>query len=158
MSNAVTITAPEGLPFIDIEREFNAPVDAVYRAYADPELLKLWTGPNGYEMEITDYDFSSGGRYRYVHRDPAGEEFAFRGTFHTVRENEVVIQTFEFEGFPDVVSIERMTLTDLGGGRSKISGHSVFPSVEARDGMIASDMETGVVEGYERLDQVLAAG
>jgi peptide/nickel transport system substrate-binding protein/oligopeptide transport system substrate-binding protein len=51
-SNPVTITAPEGLPFIDIEREFDAPVAAVFNAHRDPELVRQWLGPDGYEMTI----------------------------------------------------------------------------------------------------------
>jgi uncharacterized protein YndB with AHSA1/START domain len=157
MTNPVTITAPEGLPFIDIEREFNAPVAAVFRAHAEPDLIKQWLGPNGYEMDIDHYDFTSGGGYRYVHRNPEGQEFAFNGVFHVVRENDFAIQTFEFEGFPDVVSIESLTFEDLGNGRTRLRAHAVYPTLEARDGMVASNMEVGVVEGYERLDKVAAS-
>ena len=157
MTNPVTITAPEGLPFIDIEREFDAPVAAVFRAHAEPDLIKQWLGPNGYEMDIEHFDFTSGGGYRYVHRNPEGQEFAFNGVFHVVRENDFAIQTFEFEGFPDVVSIESLTFEDLGHGRTRLRAHAVYPTLEARDGMIASNMEVGVVEGYERLDKVAAS-
>jgi uncharacterized protein YndB with AHSA1/START domain len=157
MTNPVTITAPEGLPFIDIEREFDAPVAAVFRAYAEPDLIKQWLGPNGYEMDIEHFDFTSGGGYRYLHRNPEGQEFAFNGVFHVVRENDFAIQTFEFEGFPDVVSIESLTFEDLGNGRTRLRAHAVYPTLEARDGMIASNMEVGVVEGYERLDKVAAS-
>jgi uncharacterized protein YndB with AHSA1/START domain len=157
MTNPVTITAPEGVPFIDIEREFDAPVAAVFRAHAEPDLIKQWLGPNGYEMDIEHYDFTSGGGYRYVHRNPEGQEFAFNGVFHVVRENDFAIQTFEFEGFPDVVSIESLTFEDLGNGRARLRAHAVYPTVEARDGMVASNMEVGVVEGYERLDKVAAS-
>ena len=157
MTNPVTNTAPDGVPFIDIEREFDAPVAAVFRAHAEPGLLKQWMGPNGYEMDIDHFDFTSGGGYRYIHRNPAGEEYAFNGVFHVVRENDFAIQTFEFEGFPDVVSIESLTFEDLGGGRTRLRAHAVYPTLEARDGMIASNMEVGVVEGYERLDKVAAS-
>jgi len=157
MTNPVTITAPEGVPFIDIEREFDAPVAAVFRAHAEPDLIKQWLGPNGYEMDIERYDFTSGGGYRYVHRNPEGQEFAFNGVFHVVRENDFAIQTFEFDGFPDVVSIESLTFEDLGGGRTRLRAHAVYPTVEARDGMVASNMEVGVTEGYERLDKVAAS-
>lgn len=157
MSNPVTITAPEGVPFIEIEREFDAPIDALFRAHRDPELLKQWMGPHGYEMEIERYDFTSGGGYRYIHRGADGAEYAFNGVFHVVRENDFAIQTFEFEGFPDVVSIESLTFTDLGAGRTKLTVHSTYPSVESRDGMVASNMSVGVTEGYERLDRVAAA-
>jgi uncharacterized protein YndB with AHSA1/START domain len=156
-TNPVTITAPEGLPFIDIEREFDAPVAAVFNAHRDPELVKQWLGPLGYEMNIERWDFVPQGGYRYVHTNPDGESYAFNGTFHTVRENEFAVQTFEFEAVPDVVSIESLSFEDLGNGRTRLRAHSVYPSVEARDGMVQSNMEAGVREGYERLDGLLAA-
>ena len=155
-THPVTVNAPEGLPFIEIVREFDAPVEAVFRAHRDPELVKQWLGPRGYEMDIERWDFTSQGGYRYVHRNPEGEEYAFNGTFHTVRENEFAVQTFEFEGVPDVVAIESMTFEDLGG-RTRLRGHSVYPSLEARDGMVASNMESGMSEGYARLDELLGA-
>ena len=154
MSNPVTITAPEGLPFIEIEREFDAPVEAVFRAHQDPELFRQWCGPHGYEMTLEQYDFRTGGRYRYVH-GVGGEQYAFNGVFHVVRENEFAVQTFEFEGVPDVVAIESMTFERLEGGRSRLRGRSVYPSLEARDGMVQSGMEQGVTEGYERLDALV---
>ena len=157
MTNPVIITAPEGVPFIDIEREFDAPVAAVFRAHKEPDLIKQWLGPNGYEMDIQRYDFTTGGGYRYVHRNPQGQEFAFNGVFHVVRDDEFAIQTFEFEGFPDVVAIESLRFEDLGDGRTRLVAHSVYPSLESRDGMVASNMEVGVTEGYERLDKVAAS-
>lgn len=156
-TNPVTVNAPEGLPFIEIIREFDAPVEAVFRAHRDPELVTQWLGPRGYEMDIERWDFTTQGGYRYVHRNPEGEEYAFNGTFHTVRDNEFAVQTFEFEGVPDVVAIETITFEDLGDGRTRLRGWSTYPSVEARDGMVASGMEGGLREGYERLDAVLSA-
>ena len=151
----LTVTAPEGLPYIDWEREFDAPVAAVFRAHTDPERVRQWLGPRGYEMTIGDWQATDGGRWSYVHTD--GEaDYAFRGTFHTVRENELLVQTFEFLGVPDVVSVESVRFEDLGG-RTRLVGHSVYPTIEARDGMVASGMERGMGEGYERLDGLLAA-
>jgi uncharacterized protein YndB with AHSA1/START domain len=155
-TNALKVNAPEGLPYIDAEREFDAPVSALFRAHRDPELIQRWLGPSGYAMDLQRHDFTTGGGYRYIHRNQAGEEFAFRGVFHVVRENEFAIQTFEFEGYPDVVSIESITFEDLGNGHSRTRIHSVYPSVEARDGMVASGMERGMSEGYQRLDEILA--
>lgn len=156
MSNPLTVTAPDGLPFVEFERDLDAPVATVFRAYKEPDLVKQWLGPDGYEINIERYDFNPGGQWRYLHRSPEGEEYAFHGVFHSVRENEMAIQTFEFEGYPDVVSLDSITFEDLGNGRTRIRGHSVFPSLEARDGMVASGMETGMAEGYDRLDKVLA--
>ena len=154
MSNALTVTAPDGLPFIDFVREFDAPVEAVVRAHTEPELVRQWLGPNGYEMDIERWDFTSGGGYRYIHRDPQGAEYGFRGVFHVVRPD-FAIQTFEFEGYPDVVSIESITFERLDGGRTRLRGHAVYPTMEARDGMVGSGMETGMNAGYAKLDDVL---
>ena len=156
-TNPVTITAPEGVPFIDIEREFDVPAANVFNAHRDPELVKQWLGPRGYEMDIERWDLTSQGGYRYVHRNPEGEEYAFNGTFHTVRDNDFAIQTFEFEGAPDQVSIEFLTFTDLGGGRARLSAHAVYPSVETRDAMVSSGMEKGMIEGYDKLEALLAS-
>lgn len=156
MTNPVTITAPEGLPFIDIEREFDYPVELVFRAHKDPELYRRWLGPRGYEMELEQYDFTTGGRYRFIHKDGKGGEYAFNGVYHVVRDNEFAIQTFEYEGFPDLVSIESARFEGLPGGRTRISIHAVYPTLEARDGMVASGQEMGVTQGYEQLDEVLA--
>jgi uncharacterized protein YndB with AHSA1/START domain len=155
MSNPLTVNAPEGIPYIDFERDFDAPVEAVFRAHQEPNLIKQWLGPARYQMEVEVYDFRTGGRYRYLHVAD-GEEYAFNGVFHVVRDNQFAVQTFEFEGFPDVVSIETLTFEDLGDGRSRIRGHATYPSMEARDGMVESGMEEGMSEGYDRLDKLLA--
>jgi uncharacterized protein YndB with AHSA1/START domain len=157
MSNALKVTAPEGLPFVDFEREFDAPVEAVFAAHRDPELVAQWSGPDGYVADIAEWDFRSGGNWSYVQRDPDGNEYGFRGVFHTVRENEFAIQTFEFLGFPDAVSIESLRFERLDGGRTRLSGHAVYPTLEARDGMVASGMERGMREGYDRMEALVAS-
>jgi uncharacterized protein YndB with AHSA1/START domain len=155
MTNSLTLSIPDGQPYIDFTREFDAPAAAVFEAHRDPALVARWLGPHGYEMVVDEYDFRTGGRYRYLHRDPEGAEYRFNGVFHVVRENEFAIQTFEFEGYPDVVSIESLRFEDLGDGRTRLSGHAVYPSQEARDGMAASGMEGGMSQGYDRLDALL---
>ncbi|MCR2809020.1 MULTISPECIES: SRPBCC family protein [unclassified Microbacterium] len=156
MSNPVIIDATPGQSYADITREFEAPVAAVFRAHADQELYKNWVGPRGYQTDITEWDFRTGGGYRFQQRGEEGT-FGFRGVFHTVRENELIIQTFEYEGAPDEVSIDVLRFEDLPGGRSRIVDHSVFGSVEALEMMMKQGMEVGVREGYERLDELLVA-
>jgi hypothetical protein len=84
-------------------------------------------------------------------------EYRFNGTFHTVRHDEFLIQTLEFEGAPDMVNIEYMWFEDIGGGRSWLCGRSVCPNIEARDALPSSGMEGGMTEGYERLDSLLSS-
>lgn len=147
----------DDLPAVRIVREFDAPPDRVFRAHVEPDLVARWLGPRGYDMEIDRYDCTTGGSYRYVHRD-GDEAYAFFGSFHEVRQDEVIVQTFTYEGVPDSVSLERLELTDLGDGRTRLTAVSQFDSFEARDGMVASGMEVGVREGHERLDELLADG
>jgi hypothetical protein len=67
----------------------------------------------------------------------------------------LIIQTFEFEGAPDMVNIEFLWFEDLGDGRSRLRGRSVCPNTEARDGLLSSGMEGGMTEGYKKLDELL---
>jgi len=143
------------LPTIVITREFDAPPSKVFRAHTDPDLIRRWLGPRGLEMTVDRWDCRTGGEYRYIHsRD--GEEYAFHGSFHEVRPEQLIVQTFTFEGMPDSVALEKVVLEDLGDGRTRLVATSLGDSFEARDAMVASGMEQGIVEGYERLDEVLA--
>ncbi|CAM3556280.1 SRPBCC family protein [Kibdelosporangium persicum] len=156
MTNPTTITAQPGTPFIDVVREFDATPARLYRAQTDPDLVGQWLGPRDVQIEVIDYDARPGGSYRYLHRDDNGE-YAFRGVFHTVVPNEMVIQTFEFEGVPHQVAIETMTLTELPGGRTRLHTHSVYPSVEGRDAAVASGMEHGIRDSMDRLEELTTA-
>ena len=156
MSNALKLTVPEGQPYIDFERDFDFPVADVFRAHKEPGMVSQWLGPRAMKAEMDHYDFRTGGSYRYTHIGPDGSRYGFNGIFHTVRENDFAIQTFEYDGYPDVVSIEFLTFQDLGDGRCRLLGHSVYPTQEARDGMAQSGMEGGMTEGYERLDELLS--
>jgi uncharacterized protein YndB with AHSA1/START domain len=149
------IEADPEVPLIRITREFDAPPSRVFRAHTDPDLVVQWLGPRGMEMRIDHYDCRPGGSYRYVHSDANGE-YAFRGCFHDVRPDEVIVQTFTFEGVPDGVALEKLVLEDLGDGRTRLTTTSLCDSFGDRDAMLASGMEVGVVQGYERLDEVLA--
>jgi uncharacterized protein YndB with AHSA1/START domain len=139
-----------------ITREFDAPRELVFKAHTDPKLYAQWLGPRGYEMILETFEPRSGGRYRYIHKDQNGNEFAFHGVFHEISE-ERMIQTFEFEGLPESghVTLDTMRLEKLPGDRTRVTIQSLFQSVSDRDGMVQAGMEHGVREGYERLDEVL---
>jgi uncharacterized protein YndB with AHSA1/START domain len=148
------ISAPPGVPFIDVTREFDAPRDLVFRAYTDPDLLVQWLGPRQYEMRIDHYDARAGGSYRYVHTDGTNE-WGFHGVFHGELTPDSMVQTFEFEGAPGHVSLDRLTLEERDG-RTIARTHSVFQTVEARDAMVEHGMAEGMNDGFDRLDELLA--
>ena len=155
MTNALNLVAPVDTLAMDFTRDFDAPVDALFRAHADPELVEQWLGPARNDMSIERWDFRTGGGYRYLHLGPEGDEYWFNGVFHVVRDNALVIQTFEFEGAPDMVNIEYAWFEERTGGGSRLRGRSICPNTEARDALLESGMEDGMTEGYERLESLL---
>jgi uncharacterized protein YndB with AHSA1/START domain len=151
------VNAEPGKQEVVITREFDAPRELVFRAHIDPDLYVQWLGPHGYEMILDTFEPYSGGKYRYIHKDQDGNEFGFHGVFHEISE-ERMIQTFEFEGLPEPghVTLDTMRLEPLPGSRTRITIQSLFQSVADRDGMVQAGMESGVTQGYERLDEILA--
>jgi uncharacterized protein YndB with AHSA1/START domain len=156
-TNTTTITAEPGKQELLITREFAAPRELVFRAFTDPELYVQWLGPRRLSMTLETFEPRSGGRWRYIHKDQSGNEFAFRGVYHEVLAPERIIDTFEFEGLPEAghVCLETLTLEALPAGRTRLTAHSVFQSVADRDGALQSGMEEGVTDSHERLAELL---
>jgi uncharacterized protein YndB with AHSA1/START domain len=155
MSNALKLLAPENVPFVNYEREFDFPAAEVFRAHSDSKVFQQWIGPRELTTRIEEFECRPGGSYRFVQSGNDGVEHAFRGMFHSVRENAFVLQTFEYEGYPDVVTLEYSTFEELPGGRSKLVGRSVYPSLPAREKYLSNGMESGMAAGYEQLEELL---
>jgi len=155
-TNETRIEADPDLPTVRIIRDFDAPAGRVYRAWTDPHLVAQWLGPKSTTTQIDTWDARTGGSYRYSTWCEGEQLASFYGSFHELRPDERLVQTFTYEGYPDGVCLETMTFEDLGDGRTRVTGLSVVDTMEARDMMIASGMEAGVVEGYQKLDGLLA--
>jgi uncharacterized protein YndB with AHSA1/START domain len=151
------ITAEPGKLEILIKREFDAPRELVFKAFTDPKLYVQWIGPRGLKTDIDIFESRNGGSWRFIQKDEQGNEFAFHGVNHEVYPPERLIGTFEFEGLPERghVLLQTAKFEELPGNRTLLRSQSVFQSVEDRDGMIATGMEKGTNESYERLDKVL---
>ncbi|MCW2771352.1 MAG: ATPase [Aeromicrobium sp.] len=145
----------DGTHGITIVREFDHPVERVFRAMTEPELLARWIGPRGYDNVEVSNEARHGGTWTLVQRNPEGQEFAFRGVFHGDPTPELTLRTFEWLGMPGHVSFESLRVEDLGGGRCRVRTTSVFLATADRDGIREMGMDGGVIEGYERLDEVL---
>jgi uncharacterized protein YndB with AHSA1/START domain len=150
----VSIEADPTLPIIRMTRDFDATPAQLMRAHTDPELFARWVGPNGTETKILDWDATTGGRWRFVGW-LNGEEYGFHGCFHEVGD-EHIVQTFTFDGYPDGVALETLRFEDLGDGRTRLHAQSLVDSFEGRDQWLASGMETGVEDGYAKLDALVA--
>jgi uncharacterized protein YndB with AHSA1/START domain len=151
-----TIEADPTVPVIRITRDFAATPEQLLRAHTDPEIYARWVGPDSVGTRIDHWDARTGGSWRFVNTR-GDEEYGFRGTFHEIRPDRIV-QTFSFEGDPDGVSLETLRFEDLGNGYTRLHAQSLVDSFEGRDAWLRSGMETGVTEGYAKLDRLLSAG
>lgn len=148
------ITAEPGKQEIIISREFDAPPDLVFRACTDPGLVSQWWAPEGITTTVEEMDAKPGGTWRVTQRDAEGNEYAFHGVYHEVTP-ERIVDTIEYETMPGHVLLETETIEDLGGGRTKVTDHLVFQSVDDRDGMLQSGMEEEMTGPMERLAGLL---
>jgi uncharacterized protein YndB with AHSA1/START domain len=149
------ITAEPGTPVIVIDTEFDAPAELLLKAHTDPELVAQWLGPRNLRTRIDEYDVGHGGRWRMVHIDEDGTEYGFRGVHHgTPSLDGGISRTFEYEGMPGHVCFETLTF-QRRDGKTVLHVVSLFQSVEDRDGMLASGMETGMTEAMEQLAELL---
>ena len=154
VASGTRIIAERGKQEVIITRTFDAPRNIVFKAYTDRNLIPQWWGPKRFTTTIDKMDVKPGGQWRFVQRDAAGNEYAFHGVYHEVRSPERIVDTFEFEGMPGHVSLETCTLEEIGG-KTKMTGRSVYQTVEDRDGMLKSGMEEGVFETMDRLAELL---
>ena len=156
MANTQTeITTPPGEPVIEVRRFFKAPPELLYRAVTEGDYLRRWWGPRRLEISQCEVDLQVGGRWRVVHRAPDGAEFAFHGTFLELDPPRRRVATWVYEGWPEHEATETLVLEPVEGGTLLVTT-MVHDSVESRDRHVASGMEGGIVDGHERLDEVLA--
>ncbi|GII23121.1 SRPBCC family protein [Planosporangium mesophilum] len=155
-TTGTTIEADPKLPVIRITRDFTATPEQLFRAHTDPALFAQWIGPDGHDTRIEHWEARTGGNWRFVSAHD-GAEYGFRGCFHEVRPDRIV-QTFTYEGEPDGVALETLWFEDLGNGRTRLHAQSLVDSFEGRDAWLAGGMETGVNQGYAKLEGMIADG
>jgi uncharacterized protein YndB with AHSA1/START domain len=149
------IIAPPGEPTMLMTRSFDAPRALVWKAMSEREHVIRWFGPHGHKNRVLEFDWRVGGKWKIETTTGDGQAMIFHGEYREIAAPETVTQTFSIEGmYGGQYSVDTMTLQEIGGKTMYIA-MSRLPDVESRDGMIASGMETGVVEGFERLDQML---
>ncbi len=153
-TNKTTIVAEPGTPLLTITRTFDAPRELLFRCFTELDLLAKWLGPRDMEMADAAAENRHGGTWAFVHRDPDGNEYGFRGVFHGDPSVDGITRTFEFAGAPGAISMESLRFEEAGG-KTTVVINAVHLSVESRDGMIQGGMERGVSEGNERLDALL---
>ena len=141
-SAATTTFATPSDREITMTRVFDAPRELVFAAHTDAQHVQNWWGQRNSTTIVDVLDVRPGGAWRFVQRDPEGNEYGFRGEFREVVPPERLVYTFEFEGMPGHIVVDTITFEEHDG-KTTILSTSLFESVEDRDGMLESGMESG---------------
>lgn len=139
-----------------LTRLFNAPRRVVFDAMTKPELLKRWMGPRGWLLIVSEIDLRVGGRWRSVLRSPEGKEMGMSGVYREIDPPERLVSTEAYDDYPGQ-SVNTLLLREENG-KTIFTCTILYPSKDVRDAVIASGMEHGAAECYDRLAEVLDAG
>ena len=140
---------------IEMTRTFDAPRELVYEACTQPRHMAQWWGPRGYTLPVCEMDVRTGGTYRFVQRGTDGSEHPFHGEFREVAPPSRLVMTQIYDPFPQSQVVVTISFDDLGNGRTRLSEHMLFDSIESRDGMLQAGMEYGARESMDRLAEQL---
>jgi uncharacterized protein YndB with AHSA1/START domain len=157
-THTATLTTPTDEEIL-IVREFDAPKEAVYRVWTEPEYVRQWWHANRGTMKVCDIDLRPGGKWRYAMDTPDGFEVAFHGTYREVVPNERLVSTEAFEGVPEPdenASVNTVTFTEVDG-RTTVEILVQCASKEVRDAIIASGMEDGLQDALDLLEGLAAS-
>src|SRR5688500_14432746 len=142
---------------IVITRSFNAPRELVFRAHTEPELVRRWMlGPDGWTMPVCEIDLRVDGNYRFVwHKEKTGEDMGMGGAYTAVDKPAMYAATEKFDD-PWYEGQANMTTTFNEKDRTtEFRNMMQYESKAARDQVLASPMESGMRDSYDRLDDVL---
>jgi uncharacterized protein YndB with AHSA1/START domain len=154
-SSELTVTVSADDLTVEMSRTFDAPRALVYEAHVKPGHIREWWGLRNSTMTTCDLDARPGGRWRFVSRETDGNEYAFFGEFLEVVPPARLVWTFSFEGMPDVPPVVETVTFEEHDGVTTLKTRSVYPSKEALEGMVASGMEEGAGETWDRLAEYL---
>ena len=158
---SATVTIVSDTDFV-IERKFDAPARKVYKAYTTPELVKQWWGLDTSRFLVCDIDLRVGGTWRYVTQDEhEGQTFetGFHGTYQEIAAPTRIVHTEVYEGLPgDPDDFPAVDVVDFLEEDGVTTLHMLvkMPSKEHRDGLLASGMEVGMQQGYDRMEDLFA--
>jgi uncharacterized protein YndB with AHSA1/START domain len=146
--------APHDEPVIVFRRTFNAPARLVFAAWTEPEHLRHWRGPRGFELVACEVDLRVGGGYRFVHRAPDGSQHVFHGRYLEIERPSRLVSTFVYKAAPETEAVDEVTFEE-DGATTRVTGRSAFPTFQARDLYLSGDAERGLAESHDRLDELL---
>ena len=152
MTLKTNVRAEEGKQEVLITREFDLPVELLFKAHAEAGLLEQWMGTNVLKLDARDH-----GSYQFETTDPQGNVvFRANGTIHEFRPNERITRTFEMEHTPFAAQLEFFEFEKLSDDTSRLKMHLVFKSISLRDELLKQPFAEGLNMAHNRLQEILS--
>lgn len=151
MEQKTKVNAENGKQEMTITREFDLPVELLFKAHVEPEIVEQWMGTKALKMESKKH-----GSYELETKDPGGNVvFKASGTYHNIIPNKKIIRTFEMENAPFGVQLEVYEFEPLTGDTSRLSMHVIYESVALRDQVLKLPFTQGIGWAHDRLQKIL---
>lgn len=144
------VEAPEGQADLWIRREFDLPVNLLFQAYTDADIVAQWMG-----TQVLKLDCQNHGSFQFLTVDPKGEKHGFNGVIHAVTEGRKIVRTFEMEQSPFGVQLEILEFIHLSDQRSQLQKHVIYESVSQRDANLRLPFKQGINWAHNRLEEIV---
>lgn len=150
MERKTKIHAEDGKQELRITREFDLPLELLFKAYEEAEIVEQWMGTKVLKLENKKH-----GSYQFETTDPVGNIHRFNGTIHEFIPNQKITRTFEMENTPFDVQLEFFEFEKLTDHTSKLTMHIVYRSLALRDQMLQMPFAQGIDMAHNRLQNVV---
>lgn len=144
------IHAEDGKQELVITRKFELPVDLLFRAYEEPEIVEQWMG-----TKVIKLDCKPHGSYRFETTDPKGNVHGFNGTIHELISGQKITRTFEMENTPFGVQLEFLQFEKINNDTSKLTMHVIYKSTALRDQLLQMPFKQGINMAHNRIQEIL---
>src|SRR4051794_13135401 len=151
MERKTKIDAEAGKQELMITREFDLPLELLFKAYVEPEIVEQWMGTKVLQLESKKH-----GCYRFETTDPKGNKYGFNGAIHEFVPNQKIVRTFEMEHMPFGVQLEFYEFEQLTDNTSKLSMHVIYESVEQRDQVLKLPFAQGINMAHNRIQDIVS--
>lgn len=150
MEQKTKVIAEDGKQDLLITREFELPVELLFKAYVEPEIVEQWMGTKVLKLENQKY-----GGFLFETIDPKGNKHRFSGAIHDVVSNQKIIRTFEFENMPFGVQLEFLEFEKLTDNTSKLTMHSIYQSATHRNENLKLPFSYGINVAHNRIQEIV---
>jgi len=151
MEQKTKIHAEDGKQEIVITREFDLPLELLFKAYTEAGIVEQWMGTKVLKLENKKH-----GSYQFETTDPKGNRHGFNGVIHEFNMNRKITRTFEMENAPFDVQLEFLEFERLTDNTSKLNLHVIYRSVEVRDQLLQLPFAQGINMAHTRLENIVS--